>query len=56
MPIIGGFGDLEETLRRLDERGRKPRRLVLTREVLESEGVDALVASARRLGLANLFQ
>ncbi len=54
VPIIGGFGDLEETLRRLDERGRKPRRLVLTREVLESEGVDALVASARRLGLATV--
>ena len=54
VPIVGGFGDLEETLRRLEERGRKPRRLVLTREVLESEGVDALVAAAQRLGLATV--
>jgi len=54
VPIIGGFADLDETLRRLEARGRKPRRLVLTRDVLENEGVDALVASARRLGLATV--
>lgn len=52
--IIGGFTDLDDTLRRLEARGRKPRRLILTREVLESDGVDALVASARRLGLATV--
>ena len=54
VPIVGGLADLDETLRRLDERGRKPRRLILTREVLESEGVDALIASARRLGVATV--
>ncbi len=53
VPILGEIGDLDAVMRRLEERGSKPRRLILTREVLEGEGgVDDLLAAARRLGLA----
>ena len=54
VPIVGGFDDLDTTLRRLEARGQKPRRLVITREVLEDERVDSLVVAARRLGLATV--
>lgn len=54
VPALGGFGDLEAVMRRLESGGRKPRRLVMTREVLESEGIDDLLADARRLGLSTV--
>ena len=55
VPIMGKLDELEEVMRQLEIRRIKPRRLVVLREVLESGGgVDDLLATARRLGIATV--
>lgn len=50
--ILGTLADLEPVLARLEARGVRPRRIVVSREVLRAgAAVDELLVTARRLGL-----
>ncbi len=50
--ILGTLADLEAVLARLEARGVRPRRIVVSREVLRAgAAVDDLLVTARRLGL-----
>jgi FlaA1/EpsC-like NDP-sugar epimerase len=55
LPILGQISDLEAVLRSLEARGMRPRRLLVTRDTLETAAdIDAFLATARRLGLATV--
>lgn len=53
VPILGRIADLESVLSELELRGTRPRRLLVTRDTLETAAdIDGFLATARRLGLA----
>ena len=52
--VAGALGDLDDVLRRLDARGVKPKRLILTGDVLKADDIDDLLGAARRLGLPTM--
>jgi FlaA1/EpsC-like NDP-sugar epimerase len=53
LPVLGGFAELAEVHQSLGARGIRPRRLIITRESLRhGTGVDELLGTARRLGIA----
>lgn len=54
VPIMGTFGELGEVMRQLEIRRIKPRRLVILRESLTGSGIDELLGTARRLGIATV--
>jgi O-antigen biosynthesis protein WbqV len=55
IPILGQIAELETVMQDLAARGIAPRRLILTRDTLENaDGIDDLLVTARRLGLATV--
>ncbi len=49
--ILGGIADMERIIRRLEEDGHKPGRVILSEDYLEAEKVNALLEICERLGL-----
>lgn len=49
--VLGALNDLEEVVRRLERKGERPRRLVITEEQLPAASLQAMLDEAERLGL-----
>lgn len=53
VPVLGHSEDIERVVQRLAQRGKVPRRLILTNEALTKErDIESLIARARKLGLS----